>query len=735
MKLSLSATYTVLLLAGFIASADAAVSPRFSFPVAKAPHALSLDPAMSDPAWTSGKVPSEGGWENVTTRSAAPAASVSLLYDANYLYVGFVVPQTDTPITATQTTNDVGFGEDDFIGIGIDPSGAGSEGYYFETTPRGVRYQQSLENVRYRPEWQSAAAIDGSTWRAVMKIPLDDMRLRGGPSQTWRLTFVRGIAARGEHLSWAYDPIMQDQGGGNWPTFNDLRFWPAATSIAVAGNANKPKPRLELFGLGSAGEDRDVYQQGNGAFVPQKTRPLGLDFTYPLASTINLVGTLNPDFSNVETDQQTIAPQEFQRQLNEYRPFFAQGAEYLNANPNPYSNLNAPPNLVFYSPSVGPFDRGAKVEGTFGLQRFGVMSFRGYDETTNDTFDDQVFGYKHALQDQTFSYWADGVVANHSESPAGTGPVHDETVEYGAKGRDLHTGFVWQLNQSLEEGGWVPQHHASSTNGFVDVHQHNWESYLGYADITPNYNPLDGFTTISDNRGLQGFLQFNGSTPGLKNWSVMILGDRFFDEGGSVHEADSGAFLNATFKNGFSLNGVGPSVSILRGYNGNFFTGYPNYDPATAVDVPFNLFSLPIGYRDGTPTPIDVSANWGNFGGFWEHLYTASTSRPIGRRYSLGLEYDGTYQRSLSSGDLNSQWLRRVSLGYNISPQSNLTLSLRDVSGTGGFATPGLNFSAAYHVQMRSGDLYVNYGSPSAIATLNRLIIKYVFRVGGDAGT
>lgn len=714
---------------------------------------MPLDPSLSDPAWQAGKVPSDGGWENVTTRSSAPVTTVYMLYDDKYLYVGFVVPQDGIPITATQTTDYVGFGTDDFVGIGVDPSGAGSQAYFFETTPRGVCYQQALENVRYRPKWDAAAKIEKGGWRAVMRIPLDSMRLRSGKSQTWRIGFFRQISARGEHLTWAFDPLMQDAGSGNWPSFNDLRYWPAATSIALSGSATKPKPRLELFALSSSGEDRNVYQQGDGAFLPQQTRPIGMDFSYPVTPTANLVGTLNPDFSNVETDQQTIAPQEFARQLTEYRPFFAQGAQYLSPNPNPYNNFNSPANEVFYSPSVGPFDRGLKFEGTQGLQSFGLLTFRGYDESTNDTFDDQAFGYKHALQDQTFQYWADGVIANHSQTPQLPDgeqgpPVHDDTFEVGTKGRNLHTHLVWGFNQAIENGSWLPQGHSYSTTGFVDVHQSNYETNVGYVDIGPNYNPIDGFTTNSDIRGLQGYQSFNGSTPGIKNWSVFVYGDRFFDQSGAVHEADSGAFLTAVFKNGIAINGAGPTVSILRGYNGNalagypsfnFFSGYPTY--TNPVNVPYNLFYLPIGFHDGTPTPFDVSANWGNFGGYWEHLYTATTSRPLGSKFTLGLEYDGTYQRSLTSavgvpvGELNSQFLRRVSIGYNISPLSNFTIGLRGVNGTGGFATPGLNLAAAYHLQMRSGDLYINYGSPSAIATLNRLIVKYVFRAGGDAGT
>ena len=121
-------------------------------------------------------------------------------------------------------------------------------------------------------------------------------------------------------------------------------------------------------------------------------RWFGGDLSYPLTPTIRFVGTLNPDFSNVEIDQQTIAPQEFQRQLVEYRPFFAQGAAYINANSSvraPAGTNTQPPFLVFYSPSVGPFDSGGKVEGTFDDNAFGALTFHGYDDTTNNTFSDR----------------------------------------------------------------------------------------------------------------------------------------------------------------------------------------------------------------------------------------------------------------------------------------------------------------------------------------------------------
>ncbi|MDQ2866170.1 MAG: DUF5916 domain-containing protein [Candidatus Eremiobacteraeota bacterium] len=728
----------------FAHRAPAAVPATFSFPAAKAPHALPLDPSLKDPAWQTGKVPTAGAWENVTARrpvAETNATTVYLLYDDRALYVAFEAKQGGAPIVASQTTNDVGFGSDDFVALGIDTSGAGSQSYFFEATPRGVRYQQASENVRYRPQWLSAGKIQGNSYSAVMIVPLSAMRIRPGSPQTWRIGFFRQIASSADHLSWAFDGLMQDQGAGNWPSFNDLRFWPAATGFALHSGAARPKPRVEIYGLQSIGGNRALFQQADGTFLTQQARPIGIDVSYPITQTINFVGTADPDFSNVEIDQQTISPQEFRRQLQEYRPFFAQGAQYVNPNPSAYSNFNGPPNEVFYSPSVGPFDRGEKIEGTRGLQSFGLLNFRGFNQITGDTFDDTAYGFKHALQDQTFMYWSDGVLAHHSIS--GT----DATFEGGVKGRNLRNGFVYSINTAIENGSWVPQRSTRETNAFVDVHKPNYEWLLGYADVAPNFNPIDGYTSNSDVRGFQGFAQINGSLPEVKNWSLNVVGDRLFDRSGAVHENDAGAFLNATFANGFSLDGVGPTISGLRGYDvpasancggpsagTTFFTGFPCY--RNGANVPFNLMGLPIGYRDGTPRPIDFSANWGQFGSNEVHLYTLGSSQPLGSHYTLGLEYDGSYERDRTTGILNSQWLRRVSLGIDTGSDSNFTISLRDINGLGGFAAQtGLNVAAAFHLRMRNGDLYLNYGTPAAYATLDRFIVKYVIRAGSDPGT
>ncbi len=725
----------------------AAVTQKFSFPVTRAAHPLPLDPKLADPGWLAGRVPDSGAWIDVTTRSpATEPTDAYFLYDDRFLYVAFKATQNPQTIVATQTTNDVGFGVDDFVGIGIDTSGAGSQAYYFETTPRGVRYEQALENVRYRPRWESAATIGPDGWSAVLVIPLSVLKVRGGKDQTWRIQFVRQLAAKGEHCVWAYDGLMQDAGSGNWPTFADTRWWAAATGISTGGAGRKPQGRVDVFGLASVGQDRNLFQQADGLFLPMQVRNVGLDLSYPITPTMSFVGTIAPDFSNVEIDQETIAPQEFRRQLVEYRPFFAQGANYINANSGPRSPTSAistVPNYVFYSPDIGPFDRGAKVEGTFGDQSLGVLSFRGFDQTTGDTFDDQAYGYEHALQDGTFLYWSDGVFGHHSISG------NDTTIEAGMEGRNLKSGFVWFADYAFENGDWILPGHADLGDVFVDVHKPNYEVNAGYFDVSPFYDPIDGFTTNSDIHGPQGFFNFDGSTTGIKNWALFIGGDRFLDNSGAVHQADTQIFFNATFKNGFSINGAGAAIGQLRSYgvpagpdcsgpivSQTSFSGYPCY--LDGITQQFNLSTIPIGYGDGTPRPIDVSYSWGPFGGNETHLFDISTARPVGRRMTLGLEYSGTYERPLAGpGALDSQWLRRVSVGYNLGPESTLTISFRNINGLGGFSTqPGTNVAIGFHARFRGGnELYVNYGSPAANTTLNRTIMKYVFHVGADEGT
>ena len=140
-----------------------------------------------------------------------------------------------------------------------------------------------------------------------------------------------------------------------------------------------------------------------------------------------------------------------------------------------------------------------------------------------------------------------------------------------------------------------------------------------------------------------------------------------------------------------------------------------------------------MGYRDGTQSPIDLHYSVGPFGGTFLQQYSVSASRPLGTRFSIAAQYAGTYGRTISDGALNSQWLRLVSIGENLGPDSNVALELQSVTGTvNGLTTvPGVNLAVSYHDKFADGnELYISYGTPAATQTLDRFIVKYILHEG-----
>jgi hypothetical protein len=698
-----------------VAPVRAAVDRSQTFEAARAATPPLFDPTLSDLQWQ--KAVKATAFFDLTTRRPAPLPTTAyLLYDNQNLYVAFIAQQSGVPIHASQTTNQIGFGQDDAVGIGIDTA-AGQQTYYFEATPRGVRYQQASESSRYDPPWFVHTAVNGSSWSAMFTIPLKDLRAAGGAGKSWRFNFIRIVAGVGEHYTWAYDGLMQDGQPPNWPALSDARYWPTLRGLNLTVAAARPKPRAAIYGLESIGKDRDVFAQAGNTFGTQRARNYGLDFVYPLTSTIAAVGTLNPDFSNVEVDQQTIVPQEFPRNLTEYRPFFAQGAQYFTNISVPIANNIQPPDQIFYTPSIGPFDRGLKIEGTYGYQSLGLLSVRS--TVPSDVLDDQAFSFKHATPDRTFLYWVNAVLAHHDVG-------NDSTVESGIAGRDLASGFVWGYDQSFEQKRLSIDPgdlFAFARNGFVDVHKPNYELNAGYLDVGRGYDPIDGYTAVNDIRGPQTFTDFTTSFAGIKTWSGFFAVDRFQNHAGQVKEADFFGTTDIFTNNLFHLNLTQQTSSLD--------------DPVltNGVMLPFNQSSFTLGYRDGTPSPIDLFYGEGPFATFYLQQFNLSTARPLGTRFNLTLTYAGTHERSQAVG-VDGQLLRSVALGESLGPDTNVTLALRAINGNGGFALPGVNFAAGFHTKFRSGsELFVNYGTPAAPVTLDRLIVKYVLRLGGGEGT
>ncbi len=717
------------------------MAPGQSVKAVKTATAPPQDAALTDPVWSTALRATD--FENATTREPARNATTALLlYDDKNLYVGFIVEQKDVPLTATQHTNDIGYGVDDEVSVSIDSSGSNSRLYGFTSTPIGVRYEYSSESSRYQPTWTTLVTTTKDGYNVMMTIPLSDMRIGNGKSQRWRINFSRYIGAKNELLTWAYDAGSTSYCSNNsyGPTiYCDSTRWPVLTDISLASVSKAPPPYADVYALGSAGGDRDVFETTPQQFTTQTVRHFGLDATVPFTPSMAAVVALAPDFSNVETDQVTIAPQEFAIQYTEYRPFFAQGSNYINSVGG--FSVNGPSDLLFYSPSLGIVDYGAKVEGTAGKNIVGVLDTKG------EGFNDQAFGYTFQEPDGTLSLSLQGVNANHPD-------VTDHTIGFGGSYQNLHSGFQPILIYEQETGTLVNASNLAHLLNVGEVTNHGlWQTGFVYRDVGPEFNPADGFTAINDIRGPQGFAVYTGLANQqsiIKSYRLSVVLDRFVDRSGAAHQIDTNEAASVLFKNLLRV-GFNTDASELRTYE----EAYPFY--TNGQNVAFDTNALTLNYRDGTPSPTDFTYSFGPFAVSCEGLpafpapcadavntftpaYTQQFNLTTTRTFAGGLaataEYAGTIERPFV-GTMDSQFLRKISLTRALGADSQVALSLGTINGQGGFAAPGTNLAVEYHRRFKNqSQLYFEYGSPASYHTLQRFILKYVYHIGaGGSGT
>lgn len=654
--------------------------------------------ASATPAWASA-VPAAGFIDLATKAPARQRTTARVLYDDNAVYVAFEGEQSGS-LTAAQTTDDVGFATDDFVGFGIDVAGNGERVYFFFVTPRGTKYEQASESARYRPIWSAAAAPTARGWNAVMRIPYSALRLRGNGAQRWKLNFIRNIGANAEHDTWAFSSLMAYQPLPNWPDLvREWRYWPSATGVSLSGAVPRPQPRAEFYGLESTGSDRDRYTLPNGTLVERAPRTAGIDIALPIDPSVGLVGAFSPDFSNVEVDQQTIAPQQFQRNLTEYRPFFAQGAPFVSPKGEAVE-FNLPTDTLFYSPAIGPFDRGLKLVGNKGTNAFGLLEVRGSDAVTGQPFDDVAYGFRHRRPNNTLAYWFDGVMANH-------GLGNDRTWEVGAYGRSLASGLVYAFDHAEETGAAVTiPSHAQRDEAFVDLQKPGMEVAVGWLDIGPQYAPLDGFTNIADVRGPNAFADLTHSFARgpVKQTELFLNADRWLDRQGNVHDEDADAFLTVRFRSPFAFYS-NVQTGTLRTYGGNYYSGEPN-GYLDGIALPYKTASVGTGYGEGTPSSIRIDEQAGPFGTFFLNQLTTTVIHTVGRA-GLEFDYGGTVERA-DGAAIDGQTLRRLTLSLPLGVSGAFSVQYRDISGRGGNAIPGKNVAASFRHRFANGsELFV----------------------------
>ncbi|HEX3468198.1 MAG TPA: hypothetical protein VHT05_08990, partial [Candidatus Elarobacter sp.] len=478
----------------------------------------------------------------------------------------------------------------------------------------------------------------------------------------------------------------------------------------------RPRPRFALYGLSGLGSPSSGLT----------TSRMGGDFSVPVTATASVYGTLHPDFSNVEIDQQTISPTAYQRSYTEVRPFFTQGANY-------YDNFNCdacPQISQLYTPAIPTPRDGYAFEG-----KQGPFSFAGFD-AVGDSRNDGATSLGWTSADNQWRLTAQSVAAN---LPGVTDHVDTTGVAWGDNkhisayfdyGSDSGTNVLAGDRAQRYDGGL---YYFTNTFGFAASER----------KVGEYYEPVDGFVQHAD---IAGYALYEN-----KIWlfdqnawinSIQFGGflDRYHDRTGVLDQSDTNGWLDILTKSRIDVQGTVGS-SYLRLNSGVFTPISQNgigivWHSGTANNPGSNMS------HGSSSTPTSISYNTGSFGPGRVDSWFRSTTMRLGMRGTLTAEADDTRAYE-DFGTTNVQWLERLSYAYAAGRNSSFAVGVRRIIGTPPVvdvtALPGYvsawNLTFAYHRRTPHDELYVAYGDASQLSTLPQFVIKLIHYFGAEKGT
>ena len=247
---------------------------------------------------------------------ASEDTTVYLAYDSHYLYVGFICRDGSTEVRSNLVPRDA-IADDDHVTLYLDTFRDGRHAYVFASNPHGVQQDGVInegDDVSYVPDmlWRSEGHRTADGFVVLMAIPFKSLRFSDASAQNWRIAVGRTISRRGETAYWPY--ITRGAAGfvGQMAALEGLELV-------------SPGRNIQLTPYGTF-----AHEQLFTADVPQALSQVtrgGLDAKVVVRNALAIDAAVNPDFSEVESDDPLItANQRYEQFRPEKRPFFMENA-------------------------------------------------------------------------------------------------------------------------------------------------------------------------------------------------------------------------------------------------------------------------------------------------------------------------------------------------------------------------------------------------------------------------
>jgi hypothetical protein len=283
---------------------------------------------------------------------------VRVTYDDRHIYFAFHCFDNEPDKIRTNVSRRDSSFSDDWIAISLDSAGTGQTAFHLFSNPSGsqmdaINTSASGEQFDADLVWYSVAKTTADGYVVEVQIPLQTLRFTGADQVRMGLVFFRKVSRIGVSYAW---PEMLP---GQW-VFD-------RPSHLIFSNL-KPRRLVEFLPSVTYGVRQDRDEAG-GWGDRDNDANVGASGKIGVTSAVTLDATVNPDFSQVESDA-------FQIQINrrypvffsEKRPFFMEGMGLFNIARG--DNMRT---AVHTRRIIDPVF-GGKLTGTLGKTTFGVLN-------------------------------------------------------------------------------------------------------------------------------------------------------------------------------------------------------------------------------------------------------------------------------------------------------------------------------------------------------------------------
>lgn len=296
--------------------------------------------------------------------SPAPVRTTARLgYTHDALYLAFHAQDPDPAAILAHLRDRDSVFNDDWVGVFLDTFDDNRRGYEFVINPLGVQGDlirdetsvQNREDSSWDGLWISAGRLTAEGYEVEVRIPFSTLRFPGGmQDQRWGISLLR-TWPRGKRYQMTSHPVPRDSNcfECEWGSYHGMAGARQGSNLEIV-------PTLTMGQQQTREAAADPWGKGDTSIEP------GLDLGWSPSPKMTVNATLNPDFSQVETDQlQLDTSSSFALFYQEKRPFFLEGADYFTT-----------PFDVLYTRQIADPDAGLRLTGRTTSGSYGAIAAR-----------------------------------------------------------------------------------------------------------------------------------------------------------------------------------------------------------------------------------------------------------------------------------------------------------------------------------------------------------------------